>query len=76
MALGSSAYPDYCNAGKDIDKALTRLGAEALAKIQLGNELEGQAESVREWQVRIHRGVHGLLVWYEKVWVLRHGVVR
>jgi len=52
MGLGSSAYPDYCNAGKDVDRALNRLGAQALAEIRLGNELDGQAQSVREWQVR------------------------
>lgn len=51
MALGSSAYPDYCKAGKDIDQAFARLGAKALVKIQLGNELDGQLQSVREWQV-------------------------
>lgn len=52
MALGSSAYPDYCKAGKDTDHAFGRLGAKALVKIQLGNELDGQLQSVREWQVR------------------------
>jgi len=57
MALGSSAYPDYCNAGKDMDTALTRLGAQALAEVHLGNELEGQTRSVREWQVRRPRVV-------------------
>eukprot|EP00752_Nemacystus_decipiens_P005386 g4883.t1 len=50
MALGSSAYPDYCQAGKDMDQAFARLGAKALVKIQLGNELDGQLQSVREWQ--------------------------
>lgn len=52
MALGSSAYPDYCNAGKDVDRVFNRLGARALGEVCLGNELDGQAQSVREWQVR------------------------
>ncbi|CAN0396034.1 unnamed protein product, partial [Hapterophycus canaliculatus] len=53
MALGSSAYPDFCKAGKDMDSEWTRLGAKALTKIQLGNELDGQAQSVRDWQVSV-----------------------
>ena len=51
MALGSSAYPDFCMAGNTMDTLWQRLGAVPLAKIQLGNELEGQAKSVRDWQV-------------------------
>lgn len=51
MALGSSAYPDVCKAGKDMDRAFTRLGAEPLSAVQFGDELDGQAQSVREWQV-------------------------
>ena len=58
MALGSSAYPDYCKAGKDMDQAFTRLGAKALVKIQLGNELDGQLQSVRDWQVS-PASIHG-----------------
>ena len=51
MALGSSAYPDFCMAGKTMDILWQRLGGTPLAKIKLGNELEGQAKSVRDWQV-------------------------
>ena len=54
MALGSSAYPEFCKAGKTMDALWQRLGATPLAKIQLGNELEGQAKSVRDWQVWQH----------------------
>lgn len=51
MALGSTAYPDFCMAGRNMDTLWQRLGATPLAKIQLGNELDGQAQAVRDWQV-------------------------
>eukprot|EP00904_Undaria_pinnatifida_P005299 jgi/Undpi1/189/HiC_scaffold_1.g00186.m1 len=50
MALGSTAYPDFCMAGRNMDTLWQRLGATPLAKIQLGNELDGQAQAVRDWQ--------------------------
>ena len=34
-----------------MDTLWQRLGATPLAKIQLGNELDGQAQAVRDWQV-------------------------
>ena len=50
MAIGSSAYPDFCMAGKDMDTLWCHLGAQQLYKIQLGNELDGQPQAVRDWQ--------------------------
>ena len=52
MALGSSAYPNFCNAGKTMDELLHRLGAERLCDLHLGDAVHGQAQSVRDWQVR------------------------
>ena len=60
MALGSSAYPDFCKAGKTMDTLWRRLGAVPLTKIQLGNELDGQAKSIRDWQVRIYENERGV----------------
>lgn len=51
MALGSSSYPNFCEAGKDMDREFTRLGAKAISETVLGDELEGQADMVEDWQV-------------------------
>ena len=51
MALGSSAYPDFCMAGRRMDALLCQLGAEQMCVAKLGDELDAQAQSVAEWQV-------------------------
>lgn len=50
MALGSSAYPNLCAAGKTMDMLLHDLGAKRLCGLQLGDEINNQAESVHTWQ--------------------------
>lgn len=50
MALGSSAYPNLCAAGKTMDMLFHGLGAKRLCRLQLGDEINNQAESVNTWQ--------------------------
>lgn len=47
LALGSSAYPNYCKAGKD-NRELARLGAKALSEKLLADELDGQAHMAED----------------------------
>ncbi|KAL4714040.1 hypothetical protein ACJJTC_008394 [Scirpophaga incertulas] len=53
FALGSSAYPKFCNFGKTVDKILGDLGGERLLDVACGDELYGQEQQFRSWSSNI-----------------------
>ncbi|CAG5012022.1 unnamed protein product [Parnassius apollo] len=53
FALGSSAYPKFCNFGKAIDKVLEDLGGERLLEVACGDEMCGQEQKFRNWSSNI-----------------------
>ncbi|XP_072944441.1 nitric oxide synthase-like [Epargyreus clarus] len=55
FALGSSAYPKYCNFGKNIDKVLEDLGGERLLDVVCGDEIYGQEQQFKDWSSNIFR---------------------
>uniref|UniRef100_A0A646QEM1 Nitric oxide synthase n=1 Tax=Hemiscolopendra marginata TaxID=943146 RepID=A0A646QEM1_9MYRI len=55
FALGSTAYPDFCQFGKFCDEALDSLGATRLFSIATADELKGQDASYRKWAPAIFK---------------------
>lgn len=53
FALGSSAYPKFCNFGKTVDKILGDLGGERLLEVACGDEMYGQEQQFRSWSSNI-----------------------
>ncbi|XP_068629957.1 nitric oxide synthase-like [Battus philenor] len=53
FALGSSAYPKFCNFGKTVDKVLEDLGGERLLDLACGDEMYGQEQQFRNWSSNI-----------------------
>ncbi|RVE54796.1 hypothetical protein evm_000563 [Chilo suppressalis] len=53
FALGSSAYPKFCNFGKTVDKILGDLGGERLLDLVCGDEMYGQEQQFRNWSPNI-----------------------
>ncbi|KAJ0180349.1 hypothetical protein K1T71_003753 [Dendrolimus kikuchii] len=53
FALGSSAYPKFCNFGKTVDKVLGDLGGERILELSCGDELYGQEQQFRSWSSNI-----------------------
>ncbi|KOB70820.1 Nitric oxide synthase [Operophtera brumata] len=53
FALGSSAYPKFCNFGKTVDKVLGDLGGERILEISCGDEMFGQEQQFRSWSSNI-----------------------
>ncbi|XP_047505160.1 nitric oxide synthase-like protein isoform X1 [Pieris napi] len=49
FALGSSAYPNFCNFGKYVDKLLGDLGGERIHDVAMGDEMCGQDQAFRKW---------------------------
>lgn len=49
MAIGSTVYPDFCQAGIDLDKALLRAGGKQLIPLSKGDEVNRQEDSVLRW---------------------------
>lgn len=49
FALGSSAYPNFCEYGKYVDSVLGDLGGERLTKCAYGDEMCGQEHAFRQW---------------------------
>ncbi|CAB3251854.1 unnamed protein product [Arctia plantaginis] len=49
FALGSSAYPNFCNFGKYVDKLLVDLGGERIHDLATGDEMCGQDQAFRKW---------------------------
>ena len=45
FALGSTAYPKFCNFGKHLDSALEALDAERMMNLGTGDELNRQEQS-------------------------------
>jgi nitric-oxide synthase, brain len=53
FALGSSAYPKFCNFGKTVDKILGDLGGERLLEVSCGDEMYGQEQQFHSWASNI-----------------------
>lgn len=53
FALGSSAYPKFCNFGKTVDKILGDLGGERILDLACGDEMYGQEQQFRNWSSNI-----------------------
>ena len=51
--MGSSAYPNFCAFGKNLDLQMEKLGAERLVRVGLLDELKEQENSFRDWQVEL-----------------------
>ncbi|KAJ0180348.1 hypothetical protein K1T71_003752 [Dendrolimus kikuchii] len=49
FALGSSAYPNFCNFGKYVDTLLDDLGGERIHDLATGDEMCGQDQAFRKW---------------------------
>lgn len=49
FALGSSAYPKFCNFGKNLDKLLGDLGGERIVEVTTGDEMLGQEQQFKNW---------------------------
>lgn len=58
FALGSSAYPKFCNFGKTVDKILGDLGGERILEISCGDEMFGQEQEFRSWSSNIFQVRH------------------
>ncbi|XP_043233654.1 nitric oxide synthase-like protein [Amphibalanus amphitrite] len=55
FALGSSAYPKYCQFGKDVDSLLGHLSGERIEPVACGDELNGQEQSFKEWAADVFK---------------------
>lgn len=53
FGLGSSAYPKFCNFGKNLDQRLEELGGERILEISTGDEMFGQEQQFRMWASKI-----------------------
>ncbi|KAJ8725465.1 hypothetical protein PYW08_003648 [Mythimna loreyi] len=53
FALGSSAYPKFCNFGKFIDNILGNLGGERIMELCCGDEMYGLEQRFRNWSSEI-----------------------
>ncbi|XP_035436564.2 nitric oxide synthase [Spodoptera frugiperda] len=53
FALGSSAYPKFCNFGKFIDNIIGNLGGERIIDLCCGDEMYGQEQRFRTWSSEI-----------------------
>ena len=49
FGLGNNSYPMFCEFGKFLDSSLNDLGAERMCALGVGDELDGQEESFKEW---------------------------
>lgn len=55
MGIGSSVYEHFCAGGVTIDGLLARAGARRLLPLHRGDEMDGQAASVRAWMELVAR---------------------
>jgi len=53
LALGDSNYSQFCNAGKQIDKRLTELGATRMKPICCADDAQDMEKIVNEWMDNI-----------------------
>ena len=49
LALGDTNYNHFCNAGKQIDKRMSELGAERLNPICCADDAQDMEETVNKW---------------------------
>jgi sulfite reductase alpha subunit-like flavoprotein len=49
MAIGSRVYPDFCQAGINLDKWFRNAGAVQLMPLRKADELDDQAGTVNQW---------------------------
>ncbi|XP_037078549.1 nitric oxide synthase-like protein [Pollicipes pollicipes] len=55
FGLGSSAYPNYCQFGKNVDSLLGLLSGERIVPVACGDELNGQEQSFKEWAADVFK---------------------
>lgn len=55
MGIGSSVYEHYCAGGVTIDGLLAQAGAQRLLPLHRGDEMAGQAASVKSWMDLVAR---------------------
>jgi sulfite reductase alpha subunit-like flavoprotein len=53
LALGSSLYPDFCNAGISLDKKLSESGMEASVKIATADAASGAEGIITDWLANV-----------------------
>jgi len=49
MAIGSSIYPDFCQAGIDLNQMLGELGGKEILPLTKGDEVNQREETVLQW---------------------------
>ena len=55
FALGSRAYPKFCQFGHTMQKVLKALGGVEIEAVGEGDELQGQEEPFRNWLADIFK---------------------
>lgn len=55
LALGSSLYPDFCKAGKDIDEKIRKSGAEALMNVTTADAAQDGSVTISQWISKVER---------------------
>jgi sulfite reductase alpha subunit-like flavoprotein/nitric oxide synthase oxygenase domain/subunit len=55
MGIGSSVYEHFCAGGVTVDALLAQAGARRLLPLHRGDEMDGQAASVRAWMELVAR---------------------
>jgi sulfite reductase alpha subunit-like flavoprotein len=55
FALGSSAYPNVCAFGRNLDYSFNLLGGQQLIDVPCGDELSGQEKTFRKWTHTVYR---------------------
>lgn len=57
LALGSSLYPDFCKAGKDVDEKLKASGANEFMKITTADAAQDGNGTISKWIVQVEKSV-------------------
>jgi sulfite reductase alpha subunit-like flavoprotein len=57
LALGSSLYPDFCKAGKDVDEKLNASGAGELIKIEMADASQNGDVTISKWITQVEKTV-------------------
>jgi len=55
FALGSSAYPNFCNFGLFVDNVFGQLGGERLLNVATGDEMCGQEQAFKKWAADVFK---------------------